>query len=171
MAWPSLPPSNTPLDWGEAALLAVRRYCGWHIAPVIEEDLVLDGPGGRVLLLPSGRVEEILSLTEDGQTVDPATLQVSEAGIVRKADSVAWSEKYGSVKLRLRHGYEDYDDLRAIVSQVAARAAATGAGYVSEAAGPFNVRRGTVAGGEVAGVPLLGTEKLALAPYRLSWGV
>ena len=41
--------SVTPIQAAEGA---VRRYCGWHIAPVATETLVLDGTGTR-LALPS----------------------------------------------------------------------------------------------------------------------
>lgn len=170
MAWPTLP-TNQPIDWRAAALLAVRRYCGWHVAPVINEVLTLDGPGGSALLLPSNQALEIVSLTEDGEAVDPATLSVSLAGVVRKECDRRWTRKLGGIVVELRHGYDEYSDLLAVVEQVAARSAATGSGAVSETAGPFNIRRATVSGGEVAGAPLFESEKQALAPYRLTWGV
>lgn len=169
MAWPQLPRAETPFDWRAAALQAARQFCGWHVAPVIEETLTLDGPGRAALLLPSNRVEEILSLTEDKEPVDVTTLEVSRMGILRKSNGKAWTRKLGAIEVTLRHGYDQYDDFAGIVEGVRARAAATGAGNLSETAGPFSVRRGTQ-NGEVVGIPLMMSEKAALAPYRLTWG-
>lgn len=169
--WPVLPSRGTPTDWRAAALHAVRQFCGWHIAPVIEEDLTLDGSGQAALLLPSNRVEKIISLQEDGKDIDVTTLSVSEDGIVEKAGRKPWTRNYGGVSLTLRHGYEQFDDLEGLVSTLAARAAVTGSGALSETAGPFNVRRGTTRMGEVTGLPLLESEKDLLLPYRLNWGV
>ena len=43
-----------------AALVAARRFCGWHVSPVREDDeLVLDGPGGSVLSLPDDEAERL----------------------------------------------------------------------------------------------------------------
>lgn len=170
MAWPTLP-TNQPVDWRAAALLTVRRYCGWHVAPVITETITLDGSGSSALLLPSNQALAIESLTEDGEEVDVSTLSLSVSGVVRKERDAFWTRKLGGIVVELRHGYDEYADLEGVVSQVAARSAATGAGAVSESAGPFNIRRATVSGGAVAGAPLLETEKEALAPYRLTWGV
>lgn len=169
--WPALPRTDTPIDWYAAALHAVRNHCGWHVAPVIEETLTLDGSGSSALLLPSNRVVSVRSITEDGKEVDLDSVGVSTSGILRKRGGYRWTRELGAVEVTLEHGHEQYDDLQAVVEQVAARSETTGSGALSETAGPFNIRRGTSSGGEVVGAPLLGMEKAALAPYVLSWGV
>ena len=171
MAWPTLPTTEV-VDWKAAALLTARRYCGWHVAPVIEEDLdPIDGPGGHALLVPSGRLLEVLKIVEDGVELDPASLEISRDGIIRKADGSRWTDKLGAIKMTIKHGHEMFDDLIGVIEQVAARSAATGSGAVSAGAGPFSIRRGTTSGGSVAGAPLLLSEKATLDPYRISWGV
>lgn len=171
MTWPALPASDADLDYRAAALRVVRKHCGWHIAPVIEESLILDGSGGRALLLPTNRVVEVLAVREDGTDLDLEDIEVSATGVLRKRCG-RWSCRLGGVEVDLRHGYEDFEDLEGVVSAVAARAAATGTGALSETAGPFTIRRGTTGGGgEVVGLPLLVTEKATLEPYRLTWGV
>ena len=50
----------------DAASAAVRRYCGWHIGPVAEETLVLDGPGGDLLVLPTLRLEAVTAFWTEG---------------------------------------------------------------------------------------------------------
>ena len=49
----------------------VRAHCGWHIAPVREDVVVLDGQGAAdVLLLPSLRVTAV-AVTQGGEEVAP----------------------------------------------------------------------------------------------------
>lgn len=169
--WPPLESKPAPFDWYAAAVLAVRRYCGWHVTPVIEEDMILDGPGGGALLVPSNQVLELVSLSEDGNPVDVDSVSVSRAGVLRKKHKARWTDELGGIELTLKHGYDEADDLLAVVEQVASRSAATGSGAVQEQAGPFGIRRSTLSGGGVASAPLLESEKQALEPYRLSWGV
>ena len=42
-----------------AAGAAVRGYCGWHVAPEVEQTITLDGTGGPTLVLPSLLVKAI----------------------------------------------------------------------------------------------------------------
>ena len=167
--WPTLTTSN-PTDWRAAAVLAVRRYCGWHVAPVFEETVTLDGSGQSALILPTKRLVRLVTVVEDGTELDVSTLEASQTGIVRKPKG-PWTRKLGGIEVTMEHGYEEYDDLVAVVDTVAARARATGAGVVQQGAGPFSVRRGTGADGGVLSVPLLQSEKDLLQPYRLTWGV
>src|SRR5699024_12271535 len=46
-------------DLVAAATQAIRDYCGWHVAPVEEETLALDGTGTDTLLLPSRLVVDV----------------------------------------------------------------------------------------------------------------
>lgn len=169
--WPPLTSNPQSVDWYAAALNEVRRYCGWHVAPVIEEELVLDGSGGRALLLPSNQVLELVSLTEDGTELEVAQVGVSVTGVLRKRDKSRWTNELGGVRATIRHGYEHAPDVEAVVNLLAERGQATGAGHVQEQAGPFGRRRATTTGGAIASVPLLQPERDMLAPYVLSWGV
>ena len=47
---------------------AVRRFCGWHIAPSITETVTLDSPGTNTLLLPSMHVTAVSAVR--GITMD-----------------------------------------------------------------------------------------------------
>lgn len=49
-----------------AAQAAIRRYCGWHVAPSVTRTIRLDGHGGDSLLLPSKHVTALSSLKLDG---------------------------------------------------------------------------------------------------------
>lgn len=62
-----------------AAQAAIRKYCGWHVAPSVTRTVRLDGHGGDSLLLPSKHVTALSSLKLDGvEHVQDA--RFSEAG-------------------------------------------------------------------------------------------
>jgi hypothetical protein len=69
----------------DAALAAARRYCGWHVTPVIEDDdILMDGPAGALLNLPTLRLVELTAMTEQGVDVDLDFVHASQLGLVRK---------------------------------------------------------------------------------------
>lgn len=123
------PPAGVDADRWESAVRSVREYCGWHIAPVVTETVVLDGPGCDILTLPTQRLVDIEDVTNDGSPVDVAG-DWSRAGIVRGR----WTNKFRGVTAVITHGYEDWpadllgvlvdltDDQKARVSQVTNRA-------------------------------------------------
>lgn len=62
-----------------AAQAAIRKHCGWHVAPSVTRTIRLDGHGGDSLLLPSKHVTALSSLKLDGvEHVQDA--RFSEAG-------------------------------------------------------------------------------------------
>ena len=61
-----------------AALVVARRYCGWHVSPVnLGQSVTLDGPGSKVLWLPTRNVVTLTSVTEDGTLLDLTTIAMS----------------------------------------------------------------------------------------------
>ena len=100
---PSVPaPEGVDSDAWEAALAAVRAYCGWHVAPVITSTVTLDGPSGGLLMLPSLRVVNVGEVLNDGALVDSP--EWSEAGMIRGR----WTSKFRGVQVTFDHGYEDF---------------------------------------------------------------
>ncbi len=158
-----------PQFWLNAANQAIRTECGWHVAPIITEKLVLDGPGGRNLLVPSKRVIEVVSATSDGADVTADVKFSRRAGILTLASG--WSCEVGSIELTIRHGYDldEVADVAALIVTLTKRAAAGGA-VVQQAVGSASMKLATGRDGAALGVPLLETEKATLAPYRLTWG-
>jgi hypothetical protein len=148
-----------------AAEAAVRKYCGWHIAPVITQDLVLDGSGTASLFIKSLRVVDITAAECDGVTLDPATLEWSEAGFVRA--SCRWPDKLRAVKLTVRHGFDEAPDVVAIVRAIAARASASPTGVVREQAGAVSLSMSLTAPGVSGGVVLMDHERRMLDNYRI----
>lgn len=163
----NLPAPGDPQFYLDAATAAVRSYCGWHVLPVVTEALTLDGTGGQVLQLPSKKVVSVTEVTNDGQSVEA---DWSEAGLLRRKDGGVWSARYGGVTLTIEHGHEAAAEVAGVVAGIASRAAMNpGGNVVNQRAGSQSFTLAT-AGGSVASIPLLATEKELLEPYRLNWG-
>lgn len=157
---------DSPQFWLDAAQAAVRRYCGWHVAPVITETITLDGNGSRSILLRSQKVTEIISVIENGE---PFTdFEWSETGILTK-NTGCWSRKHRAITVNLTHGFDEFSDIAGIIVGIASRAKGAGDGALSKRAGSMAITRGSN-GGAAVSLPLLMTEKEQLASYRLNWG-
>src|SRR5665647_3190809 len=108
----------------DGATSAIRRWCGWHITPSVTETLVLDGPGGDVLTLPTLYLTALTSVTEDNILLteyDPATdlgdYEWSELGNVKRVYG-HWTERYRGLSVAIVHGYDDAPDVAQIITQV-----------------------------------------------------
>src|SRR5690348_16817007 len=104
----------------QRALRAARRYCEWHVTPVKMGDVVtLDGPGHRLLMLPTMKLITLNSVMEDGAALDVSKLKVSAGGPVRvrKDGWCRWSHEYSSIIVNMDHGYteDEADDWRLAV--------------------------------------------------------
>lgn len=84
----------------ESVAAQVRDLCNWHIAPVVEGTVTVRSRGGTVLVLPSLRVEEVLSV-EDAATGDPVTGYVLMDDGTLERD---WPFPK-RVRVTLRHGF------------------------------------------------------------------
>lgn len=159
-----------PEFWLNAANGAVRRFCGWHVAPLLEETLTLDGSGGRVLLLPSKRVVEILAVSNDGADVT-ANVDHSKAGILELVGGT-WSNRLGKITVSLKHGFdlEEVPEVAGVIASLRTRGASNAGTVVAQAMGPASVRNATGKDGGTLSIPLLQSEKDTLEPYRLNWG-
>ena len=152
---------------------AVRAWCGWHVAPVIDETLQMDGPGGDLLVVPTLRLVDVLSVSQrcrgrDSavEVIDPLDLEWSRAGLIRSV--WRWSTRLGGITLAVRHGFDsEAVGLAGVVAAVVARQATAPTGAVKETAGPLSVQWSATSPGVSGGVALLEHEKSFLAPYRL----
>lgn len=159
-----------PAFWLEAAHGSVRRFCGWHVAPLITETLRVDGRGGKSLLIRSGRIVNLIAVTSDGRDVT-ADVDSSHNGTL-ELRSGCWSSRLGGVTVELEHGYEleEVPEVAALIVTLAKRGA-SGASqvYASQSVGGASVSA-FANGGAPLSVPLLAQEKDTLTPYRLGWG-
>lgn len=158
-----------PAFWLNAANQAIRTECGWHVAPIITEELVLDGPGGTALLVPSKRVRSIISATSDGRDVTGQVKFSRRAGVLTLASG--WSCDVGSIELTIEHGFEldEVPDIAAVIVGLTKRAASSGA-IVQQSIGSASAKLAVGRDGAALGIPLLESEKLVLDRYRLNWG-
>lgn len=93
----------------DAALAAVRRYCGWHVSPVRTGDVLtdLDGPGGRVLSLPTLNLIATASVTELGVAVDVTTLDRSRRKGTLTKQFGYWTCRDGAITATITHGFTE----------------------------------------------------------------
>lgn len=144
------------------ALAAARSYCGWHVIGERTVTLTLDGPGSPLLVLPTLRLTDISALTEDGQTIDPLTLEWSQLGLVYKAARARWTRRYRGITATITHGFADAPDFNnAIVSLVDRLSLGQGG---PEVIGPFQFPG---APSVQSGAMFTGIEKALLDQYRL----
>lgn len=144
----------------ERASDKVRRYCGWHIAPVLSRDLVLDGSGGFTLLLPTLRLVDVTAFSVMGVPLIPALLEWSEDGFVRLP--TGFPDRLRSVRATIEDGYEDAGDVVQVLLDVIERAANTPAGITQESTGANALSY--IGGGALV---LLPSETAVLDLYRV----
>jgi hypothetical protein len=161
-----------PDDDETAAVLArslaeARRWCGWHVCPVITSEVTLDGPGGLLLRLPTLRVVEITALTEAGVQLDLDVLEWSQIGLVRKLSGACWTPRFSGVMVNLSHGFDESEaaDFEAAVLSVADRKSLAAAGGAPTVVGPF--RWGGSEDKATGGTAFTSTELSILEQYRL----
>lgn len=115
----------------DAALVAARRHCGWHVSPVlVDDEVVIDGPGSRILNLPTRKIVDITTIVENDQTLDLGNVRWSAGGppgalsrpiSARKTNGGWWSAWYQGIVVTMTHGYtevEAADWRHAILSMV-----------------------------------------------------
>ena len=172
MAIEGIVTATTQVDpgfWLRAANGAVRRACGWHVAPIITETLVLDGRGGTALLLPSLRVRKLKRVTIDDHDVTQDVKYSRESGILTLRSG--WPNDVGAITIELEHGFapEEVPEVAALIVTLTKRAATSGL-VVSQAIGGASQRLATGRDGAALGVPLMESERATLSPYTLTWG-
>lgn len=150
------------VDPAEAAEQAVRRYCGWHVAPTVEETFRLDGHGSSVVKLPTLALEEVLAVQVAGRSVALDRVRWSTNGLLQLPTPAP--REFGAVEVTVRHGFEDATDIGALVAGIRDRSTNMPAGVTRKQIGDVSVSYG---GLDERGVRLFASEREALAPYRL----
>lgn len=149
-----------------AAQAAVRRHCGWHVAPSMEVSGTLDATGSRILRLPVMGVSDLMALAAYGVDV-LAKARWTDDGLVELPFPVPAG--VAAVSWRAVAGYdpEEVPDLQTVIVQVARRAANAPAGAVrSQSVNGASVSYGFTGDGAPL-VSLLDSERDVLAPFRL----
>ena len=147
-------------DW-QAAVGAVRAYCGWHVAPSVTEEVTVDGSGGSVQFLPTLYLTGVQDVTADGRVVsDP---EWSQHGMLRGVRSC----RFRGVVATITHGYDSFPvEVEAVARDMASSAGRTGASGML--AGPYQVTYPSGDAGREAGVVgMSGMQRDVLDRYRL----
>ncbi|OIN79805.1 hypothetical protein BMG05_16585 [Mycobacterium malmoense] len=118
------------------ALAAARAYCGWRVTPVAVETITVDGPGSRLLSLPTLQLVELQAVTENGVELDIDELHWSKAGLVRKKSGHRWSHRYDAITVTMNHGYDNAWGWQSAVLELIDRQAAA-VGNVVGNSGPM----------------------------------
>ena len=146
----------------DGAVAAIRNYCGWRIAPLVNETFTVDGPGGTELMLPTLQLVSVESVTDDGRALtDGVDFDWSEDGSLERRYG-CWSSRKRGVVAQVQHGYAYAPaDVVSVVLDAVSRAVAVPAGQQPEKMGPFEF------GGSAGGVDFFESEKKILDHYRL----
>lgn len=143
-------------------LAAARRWCGWHVSPVVTDDVVtIDGPGSQLLVLPTLNLGTLQEISEDGVTVPVVDLHVSRGGLLRKKSGMWWTSNYGGITAKMTHGFEDAPDFDAAVLGLIDRLAMLPSGGQLIGVGPFRYSEDKPSGLFTAG------ERELLSQFRL----
>ena len=117
----------------------IRDYCGWHIAPAIDETFTVDGSGGTVQQLPTLRLNSVAEVTENGTVLEDTVYEWSADGSLRRCGY--WTNRFRGVVAEVNHGYDEVPaNIVSVILDAASRAIATPVGDASdepEEMGPF----------------------------------
>lgn len=113
----------------DAVLMVARREAGWPVSPVRTDTITIDGPNSKILWLPTGKLNTLTSVEEDGVDLDIATVSASVGDgttrvrrvALRKKSKGWWSGEYGAITIVMNHGFteiEAADWRQAILSMV-----------------------------------------------------
>ena len=148
----------------------IRDYCGWHIFPVLSIHDLIDGPGGRILRLPTTYLREVTALRWRGEALPAGSFRWSLSGFVEQDPNGAggwpwpaygeWPTGFRTLDVEFTAGYAKTPDaVMRVAAQMVARAAASPLGLTREQAGQVSFGFGTP--------EPLSFELAALDPYRI----
>ncbi|WP_280265348.1 hypothetical protein [Nocardia wallacei] len=145
-----------------AIVREVRDYCGWHIAPAVDETLTVDGSGGTVQQLPTLQLNSVTSVTECGITLTTDDYEWSADGSLRHRRGLWWTNRYRGVVAVMNHGYATVpENIVSVILDAASSAISTPVGETAEqpeTMGPFTF-------GGKGGVVLTAAQRRVLDHY------
>jgi hypothetical protein len=149
-----------------AGLTHAQRHCGWHVVGIRDvQGLLRNGTGGKLLALPTLRLLDLTSLTENGVALDVTGIVESAdaAGHLYKKSGGTWSRGYSNIVVAFTHGFDDADDFNAAVLSFVDRSSLTVTGGRANAVGPFKYDVEAMS----AGSAFSAVERALLEQYRL----
>lgn len=157
-----------------AAMSAVRNYCGWHVYPSEACELSTTFFDKRVtrfrrmimVQLPATFVSSVSSVTIDGTTHTDYVLDHN--GILRLYN-VDWADVYPYTPIVINYtaGLTDADDVKELIAHRVTHALASSGGVQSETAGGVSITYSANWINNSRSTALADDNKEVLAPYRL----
>lgn len=157
-------------DMLDGATAAIRRRCGWNIAPADDFTLILDG-GSSVLYLPTLQLNSVTSIVVNGTALTyPDDYEWSQVtGNVRSKQSGGFPDSWGGTVVSFNSGYTTVPaDLKEIVLQVVSIALSSPTGATREQAGQVAVSWATTEIGVSGGLSLLARDLAVVDRYALA---
>ncbi|MBQ3282443.1 MAG: hypothetical protein IJH42_01175 [Atopobiaceae bacterium] len=147
-----------------AASAAIRAWCGWHVAPVLDCTITLDGEAGDIWL-PTNALASVTSAKVGGE--DVTVTGSNRRGRVRLAHKTCG---LGNVEVGYVAGYDVAacpDLMGVVVQRVMASVAMTTYGVSQETAGGVSISYSGSALSDLGSAFLPDSVKAALSTYRL----
>lgn len=147
-----------------SASAAIRAYCGWHVAPVLDCSITLDGEAGDIWL-PTNALASVMSAKVGGE--DVTVTGSNRRGRVRLAHKTCG---LGNVAIDYVAGYDVAacpDLMGVVVQRVMASVAMTTYGVSQETAGGVSISYSGSALSDLGSAFLPDSVKAALSTYRL----
>lgn len=144
---------------------SIRDIIGWHLFPVLRIDDLIDGPGGRILHLPTRYLRSIEAVEYAGQPLDVDTYRWSVSGFLES--TYGWPTGFRSIRVQFTSGFSAVpSSVKQLAVGIVSRAAASPLGLTREQAGQVSLGFGGSAGAG-GGIGLLESERTTLEPYRI----
>lgn len=147
-----------------SASAAIRAYCGWHVAPVLDCTITLDGEAGDIWL-PTNALASVTSANVGGE--DVTVTGSNRRGRVRLEHKTCG---LGNVAIDYVAGYDVAacpDLMGVVVQRVMASVAMTTYGVSQETAGGVSISYSGSALSDLGSAFLPDSVKAALSTYRL----
>lgn len=147
-----------------SASAAIRAWCGWHVAPVLDCSITLDGEAGDIWL-PTNALASVTSAKVGGE--DVTVTGSNRRGRVRLEHKTCG---LGNVAIDYVAGYDAAacpDLMGVVVQRVMASVAMTTYGVSQETAGGVSISYSGSALSDLGSAFLPDSVKAALSTYRL----
>jgi hypothetical protein len=151
----------------DAALAAVRSYCGWHIAPSVTATADVWSHDCRSVFVETLNLTAVTTVTQDAVVVDPTTYTFESYGLIRRS-ACHWFSGRTRVTVAFTHGYAELpDDVKGVVLSLAQRSLTDTRGLVVRP-GSMSATGGTFV--ETYGPQFSEADKAKLAHYAIAGG-
>lgn len=151
---------------------AVRDYCGWRIAPAMDEEFKLTARGREVIFIPSLHINSITSITDHGTPlVVDYDYDWEPYGLIERTNGQCWGKGRRGVVVNVNHGFDECPgSIAGVLRDAVSRAELSPSGGIVSLTLPTS---GTVfsrasAGGPAAGSILLPHELAVLDRYHIT---